>query len=60
MCEFALQAEQKGTGHAVMQAIDVIKNSKGEVVIKRRHSHAAETIIKLLDITKIWQSKQLL
>ena len=33
VCEFALQAEQKGTGHAVMQAIDVIKNSKGEVVI---------------------------
>ena len=33
VCEFALQAEQKGTGHAVMQAIDVIKAAKGEVVI---------------------------
>lgn len=33
VCEFALQVEQKGTGHAVMQAIDVIKAAKGEVVI---------------------------
>ena len=33
VCEFALQAEQKGTGHAVMQAVDVIKAAKGEVVI---------------------------
>lgn len=33
ICEFALQAEQKGTGHAVMQAIDVIKSAKKEVVI---------------------------
>lgn len=33
VCSFALQAEQKGTGHAVMQAIDVIKAAKGEVVI---------------------------
>lgn len=33
ICEFALQAEQKGTGHAAMQAIDVIKAAKGEVVI---------------------------
>lgn len=33
VCEFALQAEQKGTGHAVMQAADVIKAAKGEVVI---------------------------
>lgn len=32
-CEYALQAEQKGTGHAVMQAINLIKNSDGEVVI---------------------------
>ena len=29
VCEFALQAEQKGTGHAVMQATDVIKAAKG-------------------------------
>lgn len=33
VCEFALQAEQKGTGHAVMQAIEIIKATKGEVVI---------------------------
>lgn len=31
-CEFALQKEQKGTGHAVMQAADFIKNS-GDVCI---------------------------
>lgn len=33
VCDYALQAEQKGTGHAVMQAIDAIKSSNGEVVI---------------------------
>lgn len=33
VCEYALQSEQKGTGHAVMQAIDVIKSAQGEVVI---------------------------
>lgn len=33
VCEFALQAEQKGTGHAVMQAMDFIKKSQGEIVI---------------------------
>ncbi len=33
ICEFVLQSEQKGTGHAVMQALDVIKAAKGEVVI---------------------------
>ena len=33
ICEFALQAEQKGTGHAVMQAIDFIKSAKNEIVI---------------------------
>jgi bifunctional UDP-N-acetylglucosamine pyrophosphorylase/glucosamine-1-phosphate N-acetyltransferase len=31
--EFALQSEQKGTGHAVMQAVDFIKNVTGSVVI---------------------------
>lgn len=33
VCEFALQTEQKGTGHAVMQAIDFIKSVNGEIVI---------------------------
>ncbi len=31
--EFALQAEQKGTGHAVIQAMDHIKAAKGNIVI---------------------------
>ena len=50
VCEFALQAEQKGTGHAVMQAIDVIKNSKGEVVILNGDTPliTAETINKAI------------
>lgn len=32
-CEFVLQSEQKGTGHAVMQAADYINNAGGYVVI---------------------------
>ena len=32
-CEFAIQSEQKGTGHAVMQAADFIKDTDGNVVI---------------------------
>ena len=32
-CVYALQAEQKGTGHAVMQAMDFIKSAQGEIVI---------------------------
>lgn len=32
-CEFALQAEQKGTGHAIMQAEDFISKNGGTVVI---------------------------
>lgn len=54
VCEFALQAEQKGTGHAVMQAIDVIKNSKGEVVILNSDTPliTAETINKAIEYHK--------
>lgn len=54
VCEFALQAEQKGTGHAVMQAIDVIKNSKGEVVILNGDTPliTAETINKAIEYYK--------
>ena len=54
VCEFALQAEQKGTGHAVMQAIDVIKNSKGEVVILNGDTPliSAETINKAIEYHK--------
>ena len=54
VCEFALQAEQKGTGHAVMQTIDVIKNSKGEVVILNGDTPliTAETINKAIEYHK--------
>lgn len=54
VCEFALQAEQNGTGHAVMQAIDVIKNSKGEVVILNGDTPliTAETINKAIEYHK--------
>lgn len=54
VCEFALQAEQKGTGHAVMQAIDVVKNSKGEVVILNGDTPliTAETINKAIEYHK--------
>ena len=54
VCEFALQAEQKGTGHAVMQAIDVIKNSKCEVVILNGDTPliTAETINKAIEYHK--------
>ena len=54
VCEFALQAEQKDTGHAVMQAIDVIKNSKGEVVILNGDTPliTAETINKAIEYHK--------
>lgn len=33
ICEYVLQAEQKGTGHAVMQAEKFIKSANGYVVI---------------------------
>ena len=54
VCEFALQAEHKGTGHAVMQAIDVIKNSTGEVVILNGDTPliTAETINKAIEYHK--------
>lgn len=54
VCEFALQAEQKGTGHAVMQAINVIKNSKGEVVILNGDTPliTAKTINKAIEYHK--------
>ena len=54
VCEFALQAEQKGTGHEVMQAIDIIKNSKGEVVILNGDTPliTAETINKAIEYHK--------
>lgn len=54
VCEFALQTEQKGTGHAVMQAIDIIKNSKGEVVILNGDTPliTAETINKAIEYHK--------
>ena len=52
--EFALQQPQLGTGHAVMQAIDVIKNSKGEVVILHGDTPliTAETINKAIEYHK--------
>ena len=52
--EFALQQPQLGTGHAVMQAIDVIKNSKGEVVILNGDTPliTAETINKAIEYHK--------
>ncbi|MCD8180687.1 MAG: bifunctional UDP-N-acetylglucosamine diphosphorylase/glucosamine-1-phosphate N-acetyltransferase GlmU [Firmicutes bacterium] len=51
VCEYALQAEQKGTGHAVMQAADVIKEAKGEVVILNGDTPlvTAETIKSALE-----------
>ena len=33
ICEYALQAEQKGTGHAVMQAVEFIEKAEGTVVV---------------------------
>ena len=45
VCKFALQAEQKGTGHAVMQAIDVILNGDTPLI-------TAETINKAIEYHK--------
>lgn len=53
-CEYALQAEQKGTGHAVMQAADFIKENMGYVVILNGDTPliTADTINKALDYHK--------
>ena len=50
-CEYALQAEQKGTGHAVMQAADFIKSHKGSVVILNGDTPliTADTITKAVE-----------
>ena len=50
-CEYALQAEQKGTGHAVMQAAEFIKSHKGNVVILNGDTPliTAETITKAIE-----------
>ena len=49
--QIAIQAEQKGTGHAVMQAADFIKDSEGSVVILNGDTPliTAETIKKAID-----------
>ena len=51
VCEYALQAEQKGTGHAVMQAAEFIKAHKGNVVILNGDTPliTAETITKAIE-----------
>ncbi|MCC8169776.1 MAG: bifunctional UDP-N-acetylglucosamine diphosphorylase/glucosamine-1-phosphate N-acetyltransferase GlmU [Oscillospiraceae bacterium] len=51
VCDFALQSEQKGTGHAVMQAVDFIKDAEGSVVILNGDTPLinAETIKKSLE-----------
>lgn len=53
-CEYALQAEQKGTGHAVMQAMDFIDNTDGYIVILNGDTPliSAETIKKAIDAHK--------
>lgn len=50
-CSFALQEEQKGTGHAVMQAAETIKQSKGEIVILNGDTPlvTAETVKKAIE-----------
>lgn len=49
--EIAVQSEQKGTGHAVMQAADFIKASEGSVVILNGDTPliTADTIKKAID-----------
>lgn len=52
--EFALQSEQKGTGHAVMQAAEFIKKAEGSVVILNGDTPliTAETIEKAVRYSK--------
>lgn len=52
--EIAIQAEQKGTGHAVMQAADFIRDTKGCVVILNGDTPLiqAETIEKAIEYHK--------
>ena len=51
VCEYALQAEQKGTGHAVMQAEDFISRNEGSVVILNGDTPliTADTINKAIE-----------
>lgn len=53
-CEYAVQSEQNGTGHAVMQAADFIKNIRGSVVILNGDTPLikAETIQKAIEYHK--------
>ncbi len=52
--EYALQSEQKGTGHAVMQAVDFIRDTKGSVVILNGDTPliTAETIEKAVEYSR--------
>lgn len=51
VCKYALQAEQKGTGHAVMQAVDFIEKNEGSVVILNGDTPliTADTINKAIE-----------
>ena len=51
VCEYAIQSEQKGTGHAVMQAVDFIKAHKGSTVILNGDTPliTADTINKAIE-----------
>lgn len=52
--EIAIQAEQKGTGHAVMQAVDFIRNYDGYVVILNGDTPLiqAQTVSKAIEYHK--------
>lgn len=53
-CSFAIQSEQKGTGHAVMQAIEFIKKAEDSVVILNGDAPLikSETIKKVIEFHK--------